>query len=236
MERLKRFAALLVTAAVIIICSRLPQLVTHMDTRDDTGQVRFESIPAPSLDLQNKPELTLLHKLYLAHYGDQSQISEDALSMDASQALACAKKGLDIYQGNGLLPASTVITREDCRPFLFYNMAENLYCFFWRVSLSPSKNLWIDLLIDDETGNILRFYRWCDSWVSPSYDLEDGLDTFAEIFLGSIGLELPPDTEIVSYWDDGLGAHCWWIIPTEHGEITFRIELSVFYNGFYTNT
>lgn len=237
MEKLKRFTVLLVTAVLIVSCSRLPQLVTHMYAQKDTDQIQFESIPVLSLDLRKIPELTLLHKLYLVHYGDYIQISQDNFSMSASQSLSCAKEALEIYLGNGLIPDLPADSVEECIPLLYYSLATDLYCQGWQVNIhSTDYSYSAELFIDDETGNLLRIYFWCDHEIESfsSYDLLDRLDTFLEIFLGSMGMELPEDTSLSDYWDDGLSARCWWTAPMDGGEIVFSIEFFIFHAALYS--
>lgn len=235
MEKLKRFAVLLVTAVLIVACSRLPQLVTHMYAQRDTDQIQFESIPSLSLDLWKSPDLTLLHKLYLAHYGDYVPMSQDNFSMSASQALSCAKKALEIYQGNGLIPDLPADAVEECTPSLYYCLATDLYCQCWQVDIcSENFSYNMHLIIDDETGNLLRINISFDFEFFSDCDQLDCLDTFLEIFLGSMGLELPTDTSLSDYWSDGTSVRCWWTIPMEGGDLTFSIEFLVFHEFFYS--
>lgn len=234
MRKFKVTVAVLLTLALLIGGAYIPKLVALLGDWHNTGSASLN--PMASVELNIYQDISSIGKLAMMGRIDRViPISESMSKMTREEVMDAVYNGLTPY-----MDAQLVIYNEnyvEMRPYLTQvpDMPE-LHRVVWIITVSgdDSDFTFFDLVIDDETGNILRI----------SYTVEKPRDTiigaaalniFADIFFSGLGIEdyreFAADDLEYAYVGDHADAIRYSFRDVLYGEV--NVDLYVHENGFY---
>ena len=158
MRKVKNLIVILVTAVLVLAAGFVPMAAAQFQDQATTGVVKYESIEALSLKLEEEmPSMTFCEKMFLLTNGVGMEVTDENTRIKEENVLeasyAALAPYLEIYFGD-----------NNDNDFLHYNAAmvydehdPTRYCYYWYVQLSldVSYNDTISMVLDDETGKIL---------------------------------------------------------------------------------
>lgn len=209
---LKPLILLLLTAAVIAAGARLPAIAGDWMSRDDT--VSYADITPVELEFGDRAALSPLKKMYLVGQFDGINVSERDTRMTSAQALEAAETVLAPYIDAGLVNW-TGGNVDICQPKLLFDNGTGWYGYFWIISKTGEElqaNT-LSLILDDETGRLVRISYSEDREEITDAGLDAKLDALVRIYQESLDLgepEFQKDTttgygirSVMVYWSDG---------------------------------
>lgn len=234
MGKLKASVLILLTASVLVAGAWIPKLVAGFLDQKTTGKSTLSSMAPVELDLRR--ELSPAEKLVMMSRIDSLlPIQESKAAMSREEVLDTVLVKLTPYTDSQL-----AVLRDDLvemRPYLVrVPQAPELQHVVWQVTISCSDTdftFW-DLILDDETGNILRVGYTEENPRGVVVGMK-GLELFADIFFSGLGIEDPwscvvPDLDY-AYTGDNGNALRFRFTDTRYGEAI--IDLNVHDHGFY---
>lgn len=244
MGKLKTVLILLLAAAVIVGCAYLPGFVGTMQDNAE-NEVRYAEIQALQLQLGNaqRGELPMLGKLSLLKRGTTMEIAEEDAPMLPDTVLDRSHTEFSRYMDCGLIHTELDFSKIWATPFLVFSPEDpDVNFIYWSVEvLDSSVNTSLTLLIDDETGKLLRIDYYTDEWYYAPEEQYYLLDTFYNVYMESLDLieELKAREDAVSdretftediSTDGSAGIRVRFSDP-EYGEV--NLDFYVHPNGFY---
>ena len=241
MRKVKNGIVILFTTALVLAAGFVPMAAVQFQDQATTGVVKYESIEALSLKLEEEtPSMTFVEKMFLLTNGTGMEVTDENTRIKEEEILetayAAAAPYLELYFGDSL-----------DNDFLHYNAAmvyderdPTRYCYYWYVQLSLdiSYNDTISMVLDDETGKILAI-----EVTDPDFGIvEDYFEklqyTISTTYLSELGMsptaEWPMEVESVAKdWNvaiPAVGTHYLFVEPL-YGEIS--VEICVHSDGFY---
>jgi len=186
---LKRICILLAGAGILLLCAGFPEMAARL--QDPAGNTGPQYSAVTPVKPEQRPTLSASDKLILLSQKNPGiEISEDETTMSASHVNAAAEKAFAPYLTAGLLPSTEDFYRYS-RPLLIQDPGSpERHCIVWevcRIQSSPPNSV-IDVLIDDETGNILRLYYDAGQLLFGQYELGTNLNTFVDIYFNALGI------------------------------------------------
>lgn len=234
MRKFKAVAVILLTLILLIAGAYIPRLVARFRDRQITGKGALHSIA--SVELHIYRDLSPVGKLAMMNRIDSLlPIRESKASMTGEEVMDAVYEALIPYTDIQL--ASYHENRVDMRPYLVQipDMPE-LQRVIWQVTISgdDADFTFFDLILDDETGHILRISYTSEQPLDTIVGL-DALHTFADIFFSGLGVEdhwafAVSDME-TAYVGDNANAVRFRFVDPQYGEI--HVDLNVYDCGFY---
>ena len=232
MRKFKVTVAVLLTVAVLIGGAYIPCLVARFLDWQTTGKSSLNSIASVKLNiyqaLSSADKLAMMSKLE-----SLLPIKESKAGMTREELMNIVHEELSPY-----IDAQLAVLHEDhvqTQPYLAQvpDIPE-MQRVIWQVTISGNDadfTFW-DLLIDDETGKILRISYTAENPPGIIVGME-ALQLFADIYFSGLGIEdywdyAAPDLE---YAGDNGNAIRFLFTDTRYGQIT--VDLNVHDHGFY---
>ena len=178
---------LLGTVSLLVCISRLPKIIAFVQDKEILSQVQLEEIQSIQLDVQKSlPTLGKLALMKNANQGNVVEIAEEDASMSAEEVEVYARKALQTYYEAGL-----------------FSMFADSYCKYRTLLVWGSQNTMVSgivwewnlvtqdgfqemfLLIDDETGEILRIHYWGDN-IRTNFSEEEALAVISQIYFANL--------------------------------------------------
>lgn len=234
MRKFKATAAVLITVAVLIAGAYIPRLVAHFLDWQTAGKSTLN--PIASIELHIRKELSPIRKLVMIGSCESLlPIRESKAGMTSKEVMDAVIQGLTPYLDTQLV----VLYDEqvDMQPYLVQVPGiPELQKVIWQVTISGNDSdfSYFDLLIDDESGNILAIDFTAENPKHP-HTKDEVLVLFADIFFSGLGIEdhwefLVKDLES-AYVGDNAKAIRFRFEDPQYGEV--NIDLFVHDYGFY---
>lgn len=236
MSKLKGFVAIVFALAVISAGAYFPKIVSLCLDWSNTGNVSYD--PITSIRLEIKKDIPALGKLaMLSRMDGNIELSESKAKMTKEEVMDAVYNGLQPY-----IDAQLAVYSEQevqMHPSLFWVQNDpDLQGIVWLVTVygdpDPVDFTFFDMVIDDETGQILRIFYTSEA---PSDVLTgtDALSAFADIFFTGLNIDdyrqgAASDLEY-AYVGDNATAIRYRFGDALYGEI--NIDLYVYEHGFY---
>lgn len=226
MYKVKCMLVITVTALIILLGVFLPTVVfTFQDSTFGTPNIKDISTVKLEIGAKNEP-VSYAGKLYLLGAGIFIDIDEKDASMREEDAIGLLGQLLEPYFNSNLLPDSLDDYAVDVGARLGYDPEDPEYnIVVWTVGMhNEIRGVYIDLIIDDETGKILHIDVGSNEKpLTDTYnDLVYVFDVFEQIYFGGLGLE----PELKNAVSDNV-----FVIDAE-GLGKVEIHLVAYYNGF----
>ena len=234
MRRCKPVLWILVTLGVLVLFAFAPRIVSRI--MDSNTQGRASLNPMQSLELTLHTELPVLSKLAMISKMEATILVADGKAqMTRGQVMDAVYSALNPYLEAGIITYSEEAVALD--PYLVQVPDHpELQNVVWVVMIQgdPDPFTMLDLIVDDETGKLLRI----------SYTTEQGLTGFPfgevlavleQIYFSQFDLFDYPENLETDYaekyvGDNGLSSR--YLLSTEeYGEIS--VDLCVYDYGFY---
>ena len=230
---LKTLCILMLCFSILLLCAAFPEAAARLQEYAQNGSPQFATVA--SVQPEQQTSLTLPGKLALLSQKSRGiEILEDETTMSASQAKAAAEKAFAPYLTAGLFPPL-----EDCcgyfRPLLIQDPASpERHCIVWEgcyIQNSAPYSV-TDVLIDDETGNILRLHYDAGQMLYSEHDPGRNLNTFVDIFFNALGIRDHSQYFLEDpYYSDDVCRIQYRIGNTESGSVT--LDFVSLPSGFY---
>lgn len=234
MRKFKAAVTVLLTLALLIAGAYIPKLVARFLDWQATGKGSLD--PIASVELNIHQELSSIGKLAMMNRIDSLlPIRESKARMTTEEVMDAVYEGLTPYMDAQL--ATYYENRVEMRPYLVQVPdTPELQRVIWQVTVSgdDSDFTFFDLIIDDETGNILRINYTAENPQIP-YGRDETLNLFMEIFFSSLGIDnfgeyLVEDLEY-AYTGDNATAVRFRFEDEQYGGV--NVDMFVHENGFY---
>lgn len=236
MRKIKISIILFLILALLATGACFPKIVAAIQDKEIIGEASFD--PIQSVQLEIRKDIPSLGKLAMMSKMDVIiEIPENKASMTAQEVMTAARAALQPYINGNLLDNYSEWD-VDMAPCLVQvpDMAE-LQGVFWQVTIAGDPEIYsvVDLMIDDETGKILRLHYAGEAIIDESIR-EDILLNFTHIFFTSLGIDdysnfCTSDLDSV-YIGDNAVATRYRFGDVVYGEI--NVDLYVYQHGFYT--
>lgn len=231
---MKTAAAVLLTVAVLVTGIYIPKLVARLLDKQNTGKGSLTPITPVELNISR--ELSPVEKLVMV-----SRI-KSLLSIDESKASMTSEEVIDaLHREIAPYIEANLAVYDECRvetqPYLVQTQDwPELQKVIWQVTVSghDADFTFFDLLIDDQTGKILRISYTAENPKGGIVGIE-ALNLFAEIYFSGLEIEdhwtyAVGDLEVVYAGDNG-NAIRFRFVHDRFGEA--NIDLNVHDHGFY---
>lgn len=241
MRKLKSFAVLLLTWALIAAGANLPRLISERMDRQTAGRFGSREMTSIALDLSGEQErLTTAGKLDLLSRGQNIAITEREASMTVAEVNAAFEMQIEQYVAAGIFEWFEY-TSWITQPNLCVDQtAPHNYNIFWTVTVisehAPYQVLMAD--IDDETGRIFSIRFETNGTYAPDGVMERNaaiMDAFVPIYLQQLGL-MEENMEPVIEYGEMDGDVMWSQFAFKDRDCgTITIEFYVFGPGGFYN-
>ncbi|MBQ8831487.1 MAG: hypothetical protein IJ017_07800 [Oscillospiraceae bacterium] len=234
MSKLKVFLTVIPALALICIGAFFPKIIAKFLDIQNTGNASYN--PIESVRLEIKTDIPSLGKLAMLSSMDSNiTISESKANMTTEEVMEAVYSGLQPYIDSQLLTYAEY--EVYMQPSLVQSSNnQNLQGIVWWVTISgePSDYCFLDLAIDDETGQILRI----------NYSVEDPTDNIgglealyilSDIYFSGLSMNYyenyaVPDLED-TYVGDNTVAIRYRFGDVVYGEV--NVDMYVHEHGFY---
>lgn len=243
MEKIKLYAAILFTLAVLICTAMLPRWVANAQDRqamESAGQRQMQSV---TLDIQE--QIPMMGKLSLIRHHDSAiRITQWEASMTEEEAKDAFAAALLVYVKAGLIPS---FPREEyvCIPYLFQDPeSPDHYAVFWYCyhdSKLPASD-YIHLYLDDATGCVtsIEYYN-AEHRAYTADQIGARLDMLCRTYFEALGITDYADHQIEQLsqpygeyegFDESIQIRSYVFDDGDFGPT--RVEFVLFEGGFYT--
>lgn len=234
MRRFKTALLVVLTLAALVFFAFVPHIVSAILDGNTIGRVSLDPMVSPELKLRT--DIPTLGKLAMLSQMDGTiALAEGKATMDREQVMEAVHEALAPYLDTHLATYSELDIE------MFPHLVQipehlELQSIVWIVTIQgdPKAFTFFDLLIDDETGQLLRI-----SYVTENgmfhLSAEDVLTHFEEIYFSGLGLSdysvyWGADMAPVNPGDSGTGRR-YVFTSDKYGEIP--VDLYVYDYGFY---
>lgn len=225
------------SVALLILIAYLPKMAAAMQDKEILTQPQYESMQ--SVQLEIRENLSALGKLALVRNmssGNNIEISKEEALMSVEEVNAAVDKALAPYISAGLIQPFEESYRE-WRPLWMWD-DENLEIngIVWEGYIVGEQDGYhvVNVLIDDETGNLL-FIQYNSNYALEYSMQEEFLSKFCEIYFGSLEITDFANFEtrdlVGQYIGDDAHGIRYRFGDLEYGEI--NIDFYIYLNGFY---
>lgn len=205
MKRYLTFGALLLSLGIIALGAFLPRLAgAWMD--DSSGKISYAPIKNVQLEFSHAGDpMPMDEKLaLLSKYTDFMELPVSLATLSEKDILTIVQSTVESYQKAGLLPVGIrQLAKRDLRTqvVLFsWDATGNSGNIFWSVEFSPGTNMYMYLILDDQTGAVcsLSFsrdpYESNSAYTSPTNyltqkQLQDKMTALCDLFADGLGWE-----------------------------------------------
>ncbi len=234
MRRFKTALFVLLTLAALVFFAFAPHMVSAILDDNTIGRVSLDPMVSPEIKLRkNIPALGKL--AMLSQMEGTIALAEEKATMDREQVMEAVYKALRPYLDAHLATYSE--QNIEMYPHLV-QIPEHLelQSIVWIVTIQggPKSFTFFDLLIDDETGQLLRISYTTGNGMYTLHPA-DALMHFEEIYFSQLGLSdysyaWAADMAPVNIGDSGAGKR-FVFTSDEYGEIP--VDLYIYDYGFY---
>ena len=235
MNKLKEFTALMLTLALIAAGAYLPKAVSLFLDRSDTGNASFA--PISSLRFEISKNIPSIGKLAILSRLDSSfELRESKAQMTQQEVLDAIHTGVQPYIDAQLMVYSEADV--EMRPTLVQAQDDQaLQSVVWLVAISgdPADSSLLQMVIDDETGNILMISSACENVnIEASLAGPEALAVLADIYFTGLGIDDYARSEVrdleYAYTQDNTSAVRYCFYDSTYGEV--NVDLYVHEYGF----
>lgn len=235
MGKLKDLAAIITAIAMITMGAYFPKMISAALDREHTGHMSYNAISPIRLEINR--DIPMLGKLAILSKLDSSiELSESKAKMTKEEVMDAVYEGIQpyidalliAYSGKDVLMYPSLLLQAEGN--------QDLQSIVWFVTIvgDPANYTFLELIVDDETGNILM--------ISFTYETLEGnlvgmeaLTAFADIYFTGMGLDdyaqfIVRDLEY-AYVGDNANATRYRFGDAVYGEV--GIDLYVHEHGFY---
>ena len=231
MNKLKTGLIFLLTVVILLTGAFLPKIVSAIRDRNHNG--RTSSAPIATVELKIEKDISPVAQLIMLCNSDNStEVSENIAAMTKEEAIEAARAGLAPYIDAGLIKycEDTV----SLSPLLVQASAmQDLQGIFWFIHIMGDAGgiSNINLIMDDETGNILHIEYTYEN-LTNVMPAQEALDTWSDIFFSALEIDyLDAIIEAEHVYDDsGYAGHRYAFSDPEYGQIF--IDLFIYPYGF----
>ncbi|MBE6978487.1 MAG: hypothetical protein E7438_07670 [Ruminococcaceae bacterium] len=234
MRKVKTVTVVLLVSLVLIIGACIPELAARFMDEKHTGSYSIN--PMTSIELSIHQELSPVGKLAMMNRIDSLlPIRESKAGMTAEDVMAAVMKELAPYMDAQLVAFSE--EHVEMQPYLVQVLdMPQLQSVIWQVTIAgdDADFTFVDLLMDDKTGHILRINYTAEN-PRPPYVKEKVIRSFADIYFSSLGITdhwnyLVKDLEHAFIGDNAVAVR-FHLEDPQYGQAD--IDLFVHDNGFY---
>ena len=189
--RLRSFIILLVSAAVIVLCAYLPDIVSWRQDAKYNDQVQFATVSDIQLEFTNA-DRTLKETIgILGDVKETVDIPTELASMKEDKVHRIAGEAIEDYREVGLVDQDASFVMQSIVPILVYGTGENRNNVFWHIAFYDYKlGLYVNFTVDDRTGTVVSAdfgHTGMESY--NRQDMEYILLNFSEVYLEGLGEE-----------------------------------------------
>ena len=178
---------LLGTVFLLVCILHLPKIIAFVQDKEHLLHAQLKEIQSIQLDVQKSlPTLGKLSLMKSANQGNVVEIDKEDASMSAEDVEVYARKALQTYYEAG-----------------FFSMFEDGYFKYRTLLVWDSQNTMVSgivwecnlvtqdgfqemfLLIDDETGDILRIHYWGEN-IATDFSEEEALTVLSQIYFTNL--------------------------------------------------
>lgn len=234
MGKCKLVIILLLTIAVLICGAFVPALIARLLDGQTVG--KSTSVTIASVELNIRRELSPTEKLAMVSKIDNLlPVKESKARMTGEEVLDAVTRELTPYMDAQLLYFRN--EHVQMQPYLVQIPAcPELQRVIWQVTVSgeDADFTFTDLLLDDETGKILRLSFTAED-PPQNYVTDVVLNAFAEIFFSGMGIEDPwrflvKDLETAYTGDHTIAVR---FLPEDPQYGQIPVDLYIYDHGFY---
>lgn len=234
MGKLKGFIAIISALALIFLTAYFPKIISMFLDWRNTGNASYN--PIASIQLEIKTDISPLGRLaMLSRMDGNIELSESKAKMSKEKVMEAVYYGLQPYIDSQL----AVYSEQDVQMHPSLIQVQNdqaLQGIVWMVTVSgdPANFTFFDMIIDDETGHILRI-NYTSEALRDTLIGTEALYAFSDIYFTSLGIDdythfAASDLEY-AYLGDNTTAIRYRFGDALYGEI--NIDLYVHDRGFY---
>lgn len=236
---MRSLIALLLAAAVIVLCAFLPDIVAWRQDAKYEGQVLFASVSDIQLEFTASDRTLRETIAILGEQRDSVEIPQELANMKASNVHRIATATIEKYREVGLVAQDTQFHQEGIVPMLLYGSGEGRSGVFWRVDYYDySWGRYFVMTIDDRTGMVVSVDYGDGSASYNRQDMKYILRNFSEIYLKDLGEEFYEfdSAKILegagSPNDGSYLANAIYFFVDDYREVSITFFVNT--NGFYT--
>lgn len=188
MRNLRSLLALLLAAAVLVLCALLPRAAAWRQDKASLGQIQFAPIQDVQLEFAQN-DMTMSETVaILGKYRESVDIPEDLASLSAARVETIAASAAQRYQKSvvqmGEAGKGMLLSRQ-CLLVYGSDGSSNIY---WAVNYGSYQSSQVfNLIIDDRTGTVCSLEYSDPELEYTRADMEQVLGSFAELYLTGLG-------------------------------------------------
>lgn len=234
MAKLKGFVAVVLALALIVAGAHFPKAISTILDWQNRGNVSTNPISSIRIEIaKNIPSIGKL--ALLSRLGSTIELTESKAKMSKEEVMEAVYTGIQPYVDSQLM----VYNEQSVQmyPCLMQEKGDQgLQSIVWFVDITgdPINYTFLQLVVDDETGNILRISFTHENLQGLLFGIE-ALTVFADVFFNGLGINdyasfLAPDLEY-AYVGDNANAIRYQLGDSVYGEVI--VDLYVHEHGFY---
>ena len=231
MNKLKTGLVLLLTVVILLTGAFLPKIVSVIQDHSRNG--RTSSAPIANIELKIEKDVSPVAQLIMLCNSDSTtEVTENIAAMTKEEAMAAVRAGLVPYIDAGLIEYCE--DTASLSPFLVQASAmQDLQGIFWFIHIMGDAGgiSNINIIMDDETGNILHMEYTYEN-LTNVIQAQEALDTWSDIFFSALEIDYQRariEAEYV-YDDSGYAGHRYAFSDPEYGQIF--VDLFLYPYGF----
>ena len=234
MAKLKGFVAVVLSLALIVAGAYFPKAISTILDWQNSGNVSTN--PISSIQIEISKDIPSLGKLaLLSRLGSSIELTESKAKMNKEEVMEAVYTGIQPYVDSQLMAYSEQSVQM--YPSLIQAKDnQDLQSIVWFVEITgdPANYAFLQLIVDDETGNILMISFTHENLQGLLFGSE-ALTVFADIFFTNLRIDdyaqfVVPDLEY-AYVGDNANAIRYRFGDAVYGEV--NVDLYVHEHGFY---
>ncbi|MBQ9843709.1 MAG: hypothetical protein IJO31_06095 [Oscillospiraceae bacterium] len=234
MAKLKGFIAVVLALALIVAGAYFPKAISTILDWQNRGNVSTN--PISSIRIEMAKDIPSLGKLaLLSRLESTIEIPESKAKMNKEEVMEAVYTGIHPYVDSQLMAyCEQSVQMHPC--LIQAKDDQDMQSIVWFVEIigDPVNYTFLQLIIDDETGNILMISFTHENLQGLLFGIE-ALTVFADIFFNGLGIDdyasyLTPDLKY-AYVGDNANAIRYQLGNSVYGEVI--VDLYVHEHGFY---
>lgn len=234
MAKLKGFIAVVLALTLIVAGAYFPKAISTILDWQNSGNISTNPISSIRIDIAK--DIPSLGKLaLLSRLGSTIELTESKAKMSKEEVMEAVYTGIQPYVDSQLM----AYNEQSVQMYPCLMQAKDdqgLQSIVWFVDITgdPINYTFLQLVVDDETGNILRISFTHENLQGLLFGIE-ALTVFADVFFNGLGINdyasfLAPDLEY-AYVGDNANAIRYQLGDSVYGEVI--VDLYVHEHGFY---
>lgn len=208
MVKLKTALFLLLTLALVLLGSILPELLTETVDRLSFDQIKIQPLRPLELELNQQQESrSVVDKLQLLRNNGQIvYVGEEMMHSRRSDVEEKAARYFRDMMDQGILSGIDVEPTINTSPCMVFDLHGNQYDLFWEVGLTYydpelENDILMDCLIDDDENRIMRFRVESFLGKTLMVDPMENMAMLVDFYSKDLGLELTVLSQGENYMD-----------------------------------